>query len=208
MVEVLKALRARLILPMHYFNPYTLQRFLERIRDDFPVEMATSRRSWSRRRRCRASPRCWCCRGTSPRPRQGTAQASQRHCARPWRRGAIALGKLAFRRVLPGLRLGLVGRALPAAVLALGVAQRVAVIEHGVDAVGDEIVGRAHDFGRRAHDDGVGRNDACRRQRSCARRRSNSPRSPTPSMMVAPMPIRQLSPMRQPCRTTRCVIEQ
>jgi L-ascorbate metabolism protein UlaG (beta-lactamase superfamily) len=40
MVEVLKALRARLILPMHYFNPYTLDRFLARIRDDFPVETA------------------------------------------------------------------------------------------------------------------------------------------------------------------------
>ena len=40
MVEVLKALRARLILPMHYFNPYTLNRFLDRIRNDFPVETA------------------------------------------------------------------------------------------------------------------------------------------------------------------------
>jgi L-ascorbate metabolism protein UlaG (beta-lactamase superfamily) len=39
-VETLKTLRARLILPMHYFNPYTLNRFLERIRTDFPVEMA------------------------------------------------------------------------------------------------------------------------------------------------------------------------
>jgi L-ascorbate metabolism protein UlaG (beta-lactamase superfamily) len=38
MVEVLKALRARLILPMHYFNPYTLNRFLERIASDFAVE--------------------------------------------------------------------------------------------------------------------------------------------------------------------------
>jgi L-ascorbate metabolism protein UlaG (beta-lactamase superfamily) len=38
MVEVLKALRARLILPMHYFNPYTLNRFLERIGNDFAVE--------------------------------------------------------------------------------------------------------------------------------------------------------------------------
>jgi L-ascorbate metabolism protein UlaG (beta-lactamase superfamily) len=38
MVEVLKALRARLILPMHYFNPYTLNRFLERIGADFAVE--------------------------------------------------------------------------------------------------------------------------------------------------------------------------
>jgi hypothetical protein len=33
-------LRARLILPMHYFNPYTLERFVERIRGDFPVEMS------------------------------------------------------------------------------------------------------------------------------------------------------------------------
>jgi L-ascorbate metabolism protein UlaG (beta-lactamase superfamily) len=40
-VEVLKALRARLILPMHYFNPYTLNRFLEAIRNDFPTETAT-----------------------------------------------------------------------------------------------------------------------------------------------------------------------
>jgi L-ascorbate metabolism protein UlaG (beta-lactamase superfamily) len=40
-VETLKTLRARLILPMHYFNPHTLNRFLDRIRADFPVEMAT-----------------------------------------------------------------------------------------------------------------------------------------------------------------------
>lgn len=37
-VETLKTLRARLVLPMHYFNPYTLNRFLERIGGDFPVE--------------------------------------------------------------------------------------------------------------------------------------------------------------------------
>jgi L-ascorbate metabolism protein UlaG (beta-lactamase superfamily) len=41
MVEVLKALRARLILPMHYFNPYTLNRFLESIGADFAVERGT-----------------------------------------------------------------------------------------------------------------------------------------------------------------------
>jgi L-ascorbate metabolism protein UlaG (beta-lactamase superfamily) len=40
-VETLKTLRARLILPMHYFGPYTLNRFLDRIRSDFPVETAT-----------------------------------------------------------------------------------------------------------------------------------------------------------------------
>jgi L-ascorbate metabolism protein UlaG (beta-lactamase superfamily) len=39
MVDVLKALHARLILPMHYFNPFTLDRFLEKIRADFSVEM-------------------------------------------------------------------------------------------------------------------------------------------------------------------------
>lgn len=42
MVEVLRMLRARLILPMHYFNPYTLARFVERIKGDFPVEEADS----------------------------------------------------------------------------------------------------------------------------------------------------------------------
>jgi L-ascorbate metabolism protein UlaG (beta-lactamase superfamily) len=41
MVETLKTLRARLILPMHYFNPYTLDRFLNRIGNDFPVERTT-----------------------------------------------------------------------------------------------------------------------------------------------------------------------
>jgi L-ascorbate metabolism protein UlaG (beta-lactamase superfamily) len=41
MVEVIKSLRARLILPMHYFNATTLNRFLDRIRNDFPIEMAT-----------------------------------------------------------------------------------------------------------------------------------------------------------------------
>jgi hypothetical protein len=39
-IETLKTLRARLILPMHYFNPYTLSRFLERIGNNFPVERA------------------------------------------------------------------------------------------------------------------------------------------------------------------------
>jgi L-ascorbate metabolism protein UlaG (beta-lactamase superfamily) len=39
-VETLRTLRARLILPMHYFNQMTLTRFLDAIRSDFPVEMA------------------------------------------------------------------------------------------------------------------------------------------------------------------------
>ena len=40
MIEVLKGLRARLIIPMHYFNQFTLSRFLERIRGEWPVEMS------------------------------------------------------------------------------------------------------------------------------------------------------------------------
>jgi L-ascorbate metabolism protein UlaG (beta-lactamase superfamily) len=39
-VETLKSLRARLILPMHYFNHMTLDRFLASIGSDFPVEIA------------------------------------------------------------------------------------------------------------------------------------------------------------------------
>lgn len=38
MIEVIKTLRARLILPMHYFNENTLARFLDRIKADFPIE--------------------------------------------------------------------------------------------------------------------------------------------------------------------------
>lgn len=39
-VEVIRQLRARLIVPMHYFNQFTLSRFLERIKGEFPVEMS------------------------------------------------------------------------------------------------------------------------------------------------------------------------
>jgi L-ascorbate metabolism protein UlaG (beta-lactamase superfamily) len=42
MIEVLRSLKARLILPMHYFNQFTLDRFVERLKGEFPVEMATS----------------------------------------------------------------------------------------------------------------------------------------------------------------------
>jgi len=37
MVEVLKALKAPLMIPMHYFSSFTLNRFLDRIRDSFEV---------------------------------------------------------------------------------------------------------------------------------------------------------------------------
>ena len=38
MVEVVQALKAPLIVPMHYFSSYTLDRFLDRVRDRFDVE--------------------------------------------------------------------------------------------------------------------------------------------------------------------------
>jgi len=38
MLEVLQALKAPLMIPMHYFSVYTLQRFLDRAREKFTVE--------------------------------------------------------------------------------------------------------------------------------------------------------------------------
>ncbi|MFN3659473.1 MAG: MBL fold metallo-hydrolase [Pseudolabrys sp.] len=40
MVEVLKALKAPLMIPMHYFSAFTLDRFLSRVRQDWDVEIA------------------------------------------------------------------------------------------------------------------------------------------------------------------------
>ena len=40
MMEVLKALRAPLMIPMHYFSSYTLERFLHEARPHFEVEMS------------------------------------------------------------------------------------------------------------------------------------------------------------------------
>jgi len=40
MVEVLHALKAPLMIPMHYFSSYTLNRFLDRVRKEWPVEIA------------------------------------------------------------------------------------------------------------------------------------------------------------------------
>jgi L-ascorbate metabolism protein UlaG (beta-lactamase superfamily) len=38
MIDVLQALKAKVMIPMHYFSTYTLQRFLERAKDKFPAE--------------------------------------------------------------------------------------------------------------------------------------------------------------------------
>ena len=40
MMEVLAALKAQLIIPMHYFNPFTLARFVNRARQQWDVEQA------------------------------------------------------------------------------------------------------------------------------------------------------------------------
>jgi hypothetical protein len=39
-MEVLKALKAPLMIPMHYFSSYTLERFLQEARPVFEVEMS------------------------------------------------------------------------------------------------------------------------------------------------------------------------
>ena len=40
MIEVLHALKARLMIPMHYFSAYTLNRFLDRVRREWPIELS------------------------------------------------------------------------------------------------------------------------------------------------------------------------
>ena len=42
MMEVLTALKAPLMIPMHYFSGYTLERFLTRARAQWDVEIASS----------------------------------------------------------------------------------------------------------------------------------------------------------------------
>lgn len=39
MVEVLESLKAPVVIPMHYFSVFTLNRFLDRMRDKFEIEM-------------------------------------------------------------------------------------------------------------------------------------------------------------------------
>lgn len=42
MIEVIEQLKARLILPMHYFGPQTLERFLLKMRERYPVKLNES----------------------------------------------------------------------------------------------------------------------------------------------------------------------
>lgn len=41
MIEVLKSIRAPLMIPMHYFSRWTLDRFLTRVKDEFAVQEST-----------------------------------------------------------------------------------------------------------------------------------------------------------------------
>jgi hypothetical protein len=38
MVEVLQSLKPQIIIPMHFFSTYTLDRFLARMRQNYPIE--------------------------------------------------------------------------------------------------------------------------------------------------------------------------
>ena len=40
MISVIREINARLIVPMHYFNAYSLERFLERMRPHFDIRIA------------------------------------------------------------------------------------------------------------------------------------------------------------------------
>jgi L-ascorbate metabolism protein UlaG (beta-lactamase superfamily) len=42
MIKVIKLLRARLVLPMHYFGPTTLRRFLDGLGEEFDIEISST----------------------------------------------------------------------------------------------------------------------------------------------------------------------
>ncbi|WP_052954798.1 MBL fold metallo-hydrolase [Microvirga vignae] len=57
MMEVLRAINAPLMIPMHFFGPSTLNRFLSSAREHFPVEFSDTEPSPCRGRRCRRARR-------------------------------------------------------------------------------------------------------------------------------------------------------
>jgi L-ascorbate metabolism protein UlaG (beta-lactamase superfamily) len=42
MIQVLKDLKTRIVIPMHYFGPETLSRFIANVRGSLEIEMASS----------------------------------------------------------------------------------------------------------------------------------------------------------------------
>jgi L-ascorbate metabolism protein UlaG (beta-lactamase superfamily) len=73
MIEVLSALKAPLIIPMHFFSTYGLDRFLRNWGRNIRSTIMRHRRWSSRARPCRQRPRWWCCRGIS----SGTGEREQ-----------------------------------------------------------------------------------------------------------------------------------
>ena len=62
MIEVLTALKAPLMIPMHFFSTYTLDRFLQRISRDWDVERAEVPSVVVSKHTLPPSRSCWCCR--------------------------------------------------------------------------------------------------------------------------------------------------
>ena len=64
MIEVLHALKAPLMIPMHYFSSLHARPLPRPRPRDWDVEVAEVPSVVSRRRRCRRSRSCWCCPAT------------------------------------------------------------------------------------------------------------------------------------------------
>ena len=64
MMEVLTALKAPLMIPMHFFSRYSLDRFLDRARQQWPVEIADIPSVVVSKTTLPAARKSWCCRGT------------------------------------------------------------------------------------------------------------------------------------------------
>ena len=61
MIEVLVSLKAPLMIPMHFFSTYTLNRFMERISKDWDVETSVVPSVVLSNTHCRQNRNSWCC---------------------------------------------------------------------------------------------------------------------------------------------------
>lgn len=62
MIAVITQIKPALVVPMHYFGPSVLKRFLDHLGDRYPVHILSAPIAGSRASRCRRAPRSWCCR--------------------------------------------------------------------------------------------------------------------------------------------------
>ena len=76
MVEVLHALKAPLMIPMHYFSAYTLDRFLRACGRNGRWRSPKCPRRWCPRPACRPSRKSWCCPAIERRTRPGHCRSS------------------------------------------------------------------------------------------------------------------------------------